>query len=51
LQRTALCARKIVVFLTAEISSIAFSIYQCAAAEAQHVGRRPFASQGTNNAV
>jgi hypothetical protein len=41
LQRTALCAHEIVAFLKARISSIVFSTYWCAAAEAQHVGRLP----------
>jgi len=40
LQRTALCADKIVAILKAGIGSIAFPIYDCAAAEAQAV-RRP----------
>ena len=41
MQRTALCARKIVAFLKAGIGPTAFPIYQCAAADAQPV-RRPW---------
>jgi hypothetical protein len=41
LQRTALCARKIVVFLKVGIGSTAGAIYWCAAADAQSVGRQP----------
>jgi hypothetical protein len=40
LQRTALGADKIGAILKAGISPIAFPIYDCAAAEAQAVGRR-----------
>ncbi|KPV52750.1 hypothetical protein SE17_13630 [Kouleothrix aurantiaca] len=38
-QLTALCARKIGAFLKSEIGTIAFPIYECAAAEAQAVGQ------------
>jgi hypothetical protein len=41
LQRTALCARKIVAFLKPGFSPTAFPIYCSAAAEAQTVGREP----------
>jgi hypothetical protein len=41
-QLTALCARKIGAFLKSEIGTIAFPIYECAAAEAQAVGRVSF---------
>jgi len=41
MQRTALCARKIVAFLKAGISSATIPIYECAAADAQPVGRIP----------
>ena len=40
MQRTALCARKIVAFLKAGIGPTAFPIYGCAAADAQPVGPR-----------
>jgi len=40
LQRTALCARKILAFLKVGIGSTPVPIYQCAAADAQAVGRR-----------
>ena len=39
LQRTALRAREIVAILKGGISPTVFSIYRCAAAEAQAVGR------------
>ncbi len=39
MQRTALRARKIGAFLNAGIGSTAYSIYRCAAADAQTVGR------------
>jgi hypothetical protein len=38
MQRTALCARKIVAFLNAGISPTVIPIYRCAAADAQPVG-------------
>jgi hypothetical protein len=38
LQRTVLCARKIVAFLKPGFGPTVFSIYCCAAAEAQAVG-------------
>jgi hypothetical protein len=41
LQRTALCARKIGAFLKVRIGSKPLPIYQCAAADAQAVGRQP----------
>jgi hypothetical protein len=37
MQRTARCARKIVAFLKVGISTKAFSIYRCAAADTQTV--------------
>jgi len=39
MQRTALCARKIVAFLKVGIGPTVFPIYWCAAADAQPVGR------------
>jgi hypothetical protein len=39
MQRTALCARKIEAILKSGISPTAFPIYECAAADAQAVGR------------
>jgi len=48
MQRTALCARKIVAFLKVRIGSTLVPIYRCAAADAQTVRRlgsvvaRPF---------
>jgi hypothetical protein len=44
MQRTALCARKIVAFLNVRISPTVFPIYQCAAADAQAVGRHSSSS-------
>ena len=41
LQRTALCAHKIIAILKVRISTTAFPIYRCAAADAQGVGRQP----------
>src|SRR4051812_31439586 len=45
LQRTARCADKIVAILKARISSTAFSVYGCAAAEAQAVSWQPSISR------
>jgi hypothetical protein len=42
MQRTALCARKILAFLKAGISPTPVPIYECAAADAQTVGRHHF---------
>ena len=42
MQRTALCARKIVAILKVGNTSSAFPIYKCAAADAQRFGHQPY---------
>jgi hypothetical protein len=48
MQRTALCARKIVAFLKLGFGSTPVPIYRCAAADAQPVGPRPISAYATS---